>query len=259
MSLLADCGDIVELVASSAGTASNIKHTKEMETNTMCHNMRQSATRPSRGRGLFVAALALGCVFGVISHAAAQVVSLSTPAGITPPAGNTSFLVGHARGTQGYICLPTSDGAASWTVTGARPEATLFADVFGQDLEIITHFLSPDTNPNKHAPDPLPFGSATWQSVLDSSLVWAKKTGNIAAGTDASCPNTGSIDCLLLQSIGSSKGPTGGTDLAKTTFIQRLNTDGGSAPATGCAVAGDAGKQTLVPYTADYYFFEHEK
>ena len=225
----------------------------------MRYNMRQNTTKPSRIRGLCVAALALGSVFCVVSHSAAQVVPPTTPKDITPPAGHTSFLVGHARGTQGYVCLPTSDGAASWTVTGARPEATLFADVFGQDLEIVTHFLSPVTNPNKHAPNPLPFGSATWQSVLDSSLVWAKKTGNIAAGTDASCPNTGSIDCLLLQSIGSLKGPTGGTDLAKTTYIQRLNTDGGSAPATGCSVAGDVGKQTLVPYTADYYFFHREK
>ncbi|MBV8865630.1 MAG: DUF3455 domain-containing protein [Acidobacteriaceae bacterium] len=43
--------------------------------------------------------------------------------------------------------------------------------------------------------------------------------------------------------------------MTKTTFIQRLNTGGGSAPATGCAVATDVGKQTLVPYSADYFFF----
>jgi hypothetical protein len=225
----------------------------------MRHNMIQNATTFSRGRGLFVVALALGCVFGTASLSAAQVAPPTTPKDITPPANSVSFLVGHARGTQGYICLPTSDGAASWTVANARPEATLFADVFGQDLEIITHFLSPVTNPNKRAPNPLPFGSATWQSSLDSSVVWAKKTGNIVAGTDASCPNSGSIDCLLLQSIGNLKGPTGGKDLATTTYVQRLNTNGGSAPATGCSVAGDVGNQTLVPYTADYYFFHHQK
>jgi len=43
--------------------------------------------------------------------------------------------------------------------------------------------------------------------------------------------------------------------MTKTTFVQRLNTNGGSAPADGCSVAADVGKQTLVPYTADYYFF----
>jgi len=28
-----------------------------------------------------------------------------------------------------------------------------------------------------------------------------------------------------------------------------------SAPDTGCSTASDVGKQTLVPYSADYYFF----
>jgi Protein of unknown function (DUF1214)/Protein of unknown function (DUF3455) len=86
-----------------------------------------------------------------------------TPAAITPPPGNTAFSVGHAIGTQGYVCLPTSTGA-SWTVNGSRPEATLFAGSSGKGKQIGTHFLSPDTNPNPFAPKPLPFGSVTWQS-----------------------------------------------------------------------------------------------
>jgi hypothetical protein len=170
--------------------------------------------------------------------------------------------VGHAVGTQGYICLPTSPGAstASWTVKNARPEATLFQSYFGQYFQIITHFLSPDTNPNEAAPDPLPFGSATWQNSFDSSKVWAQvlHSNSIPAGSDPSCPNTGAIACLLLQSIGSQQGPTGGTVLTKTTFIQRLNTKGGSAPDDGCSAATDVGNQTLVPYTADYYFFRRD-
>jgi len=159
-------------------------------------------------------------------------------------------------GTQGYVCLPTATGA-SWTVNNARPEATLFASLFGLDVQIITHFLSPDTNPNIFAPNPLPFGSATWQSSLDSSKVWAQVLhGNaIPAGTDPSCPNDGAIACLLLQSIGSEKGPTGGKVMTNVTFVQRLNTKGGSAPTDGCAASADVGKQTLEPYTADYYFF----
>jgi hypothetical protein len=47
----------------------------------------------------------------------------------------------------------------------------------------------------------------------------------------------------------------GGKLLTNTTFIQRLNTKGGSAPAEGCSVSSDVGKQALVPYSADYYFF----
>src|SRR5262249_49646511 len=109
--------------------------------------------------------------------------------------------------------------------------------------------------PNELAPKPLPFGSATWQSSLDSSKVWAQPLHSIAAGTDASCPNQGAISCLLLQSIGSENGVPGGKLLTGTTFIQRLNTQGGSAPPTGCSETGDVGKQALVPYSADYYFF----
>jgi hypothetical protein len=198
-------------------------------------------------RRLFVAALALGCGLGTAAHASAQ--------SLTPEAGNVQFLSTHALGTQGYICLPQGAGAA-WNVN-ARPEATLFQKFFGQDLQVITHFLSPDTNPNKVAPDPLPFGNATWQSSFDTSKVWAQKVKGIQAGTDpAICPNAGAIDCLLLQSIGSLAGPAGGKFLTATTFIQRLNTKGGSAPADGCSVSSDVGKQALVPYSADYIFFK---
>src|SRR2546429_4104081 len=97
---------------------------------------------------------------------------------------------------------------------------------------------------------------------FDSSRVWAQKKDFITAGTDASCPNGGAIDCLLLQVIGSDEGPAGGKSLTKTTFIQRLNTEGGSAPAnpaTGCLVSTDVGHQVLVTYSADYFFFRNEQ
>jgi hypothetical protein len=185
--------------------------------------------------------------------AARKNASLSVPASITPPAGNTPFLVGHAVGTQGYVCLPAGTGA-SWTVNGSRPEAALFTDVQGQ-LPIMTHYLSPNTNPNEFAPKPLPFASATWQSSADGSKVWGQPLHAIPAGSDASCPHRDAIACLLLQSIGSAEGPAGGRILTGTSFVQRLNTQGGSAPATGCSAQSDVGKQTLVPYSADYYFF----
>jgi len=231
----------------------------------MNYNLRKQPKKTARLRKLFAAALVLGCAFGTVAHAQpqnAQAQNINPPTTapiITPPAGNSAFLLGHAVGTQGYICLPTSTGAsaASWTVAAARPEATLFQSFFRQDFQILTHFLSPDTNPNEAAPNPLPFGSPTWQSSFDSSKVWGAvlHSNSIPAGSDPSCPNTGSIPCLLLQSIGSQEGPTGGKFMTKTTFVQRLNTKGGSAPADGCSTAADVGKQTLVPYTADYFFF----
>src|SRR5438309_215073 len=181
-----------------------------------------------------------------------------TPTNITPAEGNSAFLEGRGVGTQGYVCLPSGSGA-SWTVNNARPEATLFTNLFGAAFQIITHFLSPVENPNDIGPKPPRFGDATWQSSLDTSKVWAQKANFITAGTDESCPNAGAIDCLLLQTIGSEQGPTGGRTLTQTTFIQRLNTKGGSAPATGCSTPSDVGKQTLVPYSADYHFFRADQ
>lgn len=208
--------------------------------------------KTKRFRSLLVAALVLGCEG---SYTAAQKIKHpTTPAGITPPAGNTAFLVGHAVGTQGYVCLPKDTGA-SWTVNSSRPEATLFS---GKNRQIVTHFLSPDTNPNKDAPNPVPVGSPTWQSSLDSSVVWGKPLTKVDPG-DPSCPDKGAIPCLLLQVIGSKTGPRGGKRMTQTTFIQRLNTTGGTAPVSGCSVVADVGKQALVPYTADYYFFRKHR
>ena len=187
-----------------------------------------------------------------------QVPDPATPAAIAPPPENSAFLVGHAVGTQGYVCLPTGSGV-SWTVDAARPQATLFTYAFGDAFQIITHFLSPDTNPNEFAPNPLPFGSATWQSSFDSSKVWGQTLASISAGSDARCPNAGSIPCLLLQAIGSESGPAGGRLMTRTTYVQRLNTNGGSAPVSACSVATDIGRQTLVPYSADYYFYRAEE
>ena len=188
------------------------------------------------------------------------IVSPVTPETITPPVGNVAYLHGLGVGTQGYVCLPTANGGVSWTVNNARPEATLFTKVFGEAVQIITQFLSPVENPNGVGPHPSRFGDVTWQSSLDSSRVWAQKEHFIAAGTDLnSCPNTGSIDCLLLQVIGSDEGPAGGKLLTKTTYIQRLNTKGGSAPINSCLSPSEIGKQILVPYSADYFFFRAEQ
>jgi len=194
-------------------------------------------------------ALALAFTVSLAQPVHAQVVPPTTPDTIAVPAGNSAYLVGHAFGSQGYTCLPTSTGGTAWNPS-ARPEATLFADRFGQ-FQIITHFQSINANPKPGVTVPRS-GNATWQGSLDSSRVWMVKVSGIDAGSDpASCPNTGSIQCLKLQSVGNAKGPTGGGLLARTTFIQRLNTAGGAVPTSTCAV----GQTELVPYTADYFFF----
>ena len=43
---------------------------------------------------------------------------------------------------------------------------------------------------------------------------------------------------------------------ARLTFIQRVNTIGGTAPAEAGAFVGD---EARVPYTAEYYFYRAER
>jgi hypothetical protein len=220
----------------------------------MSNNVYRNSHRTARARNLFAVALMMACAVAMVTQAGAQVTPPSTPERIAVPEGNSAYLVGHAFGSQGYTCLPTSTGGTAWNPT-ARPEATLFTDVLGQQFQIITHFQSINENPKPDVVVPQS-GNATWQSSLDSSRVWMVKKDGIDAGSDlASCPNSGSIQCLLLQSVGNKKGPTGGNLLANTTFIQRLNTSGGAVPITSCTV----GQTQLVPYTADYFFFRADK
>jgi hypothetical protein len=228
-------------------------------------NMNYNTLQPKRVFGLSnviracMAALTLSLLAGIAASpalASSEIKVPPTPPIITPPSGNTAYILGHATGTQGYVCLPSGTGA-SWTVNSSRPQATLFITLLRNfSQQIFTHFLSPDTDPNQFAPNPLPFGSPTWQSSFDSSVIWGNKLESINAGTDPSCPNTSAIPCLLLQVIGSQNGPSRSFGiLTNATYVQRLNTTGGSAPSTGCALSTDVGGQVLVPYTADYYFY----
>jgi Protein of unknown function (DUF3455) len=220
----------------------------------MSYGFNQQFKNIAQVRNLFAAALVLACAFGTVTTAAAQVTPPTTPDTIAVPAGNAAYLVGHAFGSQGYTCLPTATGGTAWNPT-ARPEATLFSDLLGQQFQIITHFQSINEKPKPGVIVPLS-GNATWQSSFDSSRVWAVKVKGIDPDPSVdSCKNTGSIQCLLLQSVGNKKGPTGGNLLANTTFIQRLNTAGGAVPTTACT----AGQTQLVPYAADYFFFRAVK
>ena len=162
------------------------------------------------------------------------------PSAIQVPAGSKAFLVGHAVGTQQYICLPSGPSVA-WTLFG--PQATLFND---NTKQIITHFLSPN-------PDEEGMPRATWQHSNDTSAVWARA---IASSSDPDIVEGGAIPWLLLEVVGDQQGPTGGTRLTRTAFIQRLNTLGGTAPPNGCSASTDIGMRALVPYEADYFFYK---
>ena len=175
------------------------------------------------------------------------------PPTLQVPAGNTVFRVGHADGTQNYICLPCPNAitaAAACPASGFAwaffgPQATLLND---QDEQIITHFLSP--NPGESGTP-----RATWQDSQDTSRVWAKA---MATSSDPAFVAPDAIPWLLLQVVGAQSGPTNGNTLTATTFIQRVNTSGGVAPATGCAASTDVGNKALVHYTANYFFYKAE-
>jgi hypothetical protein len=160
------------------------------------------------------------------------------PANLQVPAGNTVFLVGHAVGSQNYICLPSATG---FNFTLFTPQATLFNN---RNKQLITHYYSPN---------PFEGGTirATWQA-RDTSTVWGQAE---YSSSDANFVKPGAIAWLRVKVVGAQEGPSGGDTLTETTYIQRLNTSGGLAPAVGCNSAADVGKQAFVPYTADYYFY----
>src|SRR5262245_23182421 len=85
--------------------------------------------------------LFMSIVMAMLANAAsAQTPAPSTNTSVPSdlvPVGHTAFLVGHARGSQNYVCLPNAAGGFSWTLFG--PHATLFDD---DGEQRITHFLS---------------------------------------------------------------------------------------------------------------------
>jgi Protein of unknown function (DUF3455) len=180
---------------------------------------------------------------------------------VTPPpvpdklkvdAGNDPFLVGHATGTQNYVCAPTANGVGYVLFT---PEAI---PSNGAGREIITHFFSPNpfvsnTNPGVIAPGVI---RASWQHSRDASSVWGFVDKDHASSDPAFvAPN--SIAWLLVTAENSEDGPDGNGTLTGTTFIHRVNTQGGLAPSTGCSSSADLGRTAFVPYTADYFFYRH--
>jgi len=166
----------------------------------------------------------------------------SVPAGLEVDGGYRPYLAGHARGTQNYVCSPSTSAPSgvAWTLFG--PQATLFTS---GNRQITTHYLSP--NPDE---DGTP--RATWHHSDDSSTVWAAR---VDGSTDPAYVHPDAIPWLLLEVVGAEDGPNGGGRLSETRYIQRINTAGGKAPATGCASAEHLGATRLVPYETDYVFY----
>jgi hypothetical protein len=151
-------------------------------------------------------------------------VAPTAPAEIAVGEGNQLTLMVVAKGAQIYECAAEAGGALAWKLHA--PRADLFDDA---GTQIGSHFGGVD----KGMP-PGPY----WE---------AKDGSRVHAGKPVSAPNPGSIPLLRLEAD-----ETSGTGVfSKVSFVHRLDTTGGVAPAGACT----AGKTTEVPYTAKYYFY----
>ena len=180
------------------------------------------ATRRRVARRVATAIVAAAAISPLTSVAQAGPVPPSVPDKIQVEDGNKLYLVAHAIGVQIYSCNATADGFA-WGLVAPR------ANLYGDNGKLIaTHF-----------------GGPTWQARDGSTVVGSVVARGKVAGT---------IDWLLL-SADSSAGPEGDR-FADTTFIQRIATTGGLAPAAADCTLATVGTREEIPYTADYTFWK---
>ncbi len=165
----------------------------------------------------------IGCVVLLAAGAMflpSAVLAQQVPPQIQAPANEQLLLQVHAKGDQVYTCKGDA-GHFAWTLKA--PDAQLF-DKDGKSF-------------GKH------FAGPSWEAS-DGSRVTGKAVANVPS------PDADSIPWLLVNIISHD----GSGVLSRATSIQRLNTKGGKAPASGCDAA-HAGQEVRVPYSADYLFY----
>lgn len=158
-------------------------------------------------------------LWGVSQGVAYAGVSIPDP--IKVPTGHHAVLTAHAKGEQIYQCS-LSKGAYSWQIQA--PDAQLFDD-HGQII-------------GKHYEGPV------WEYKEGSRV-----QGKIVARVDVA-PGS-AITWLLVEVIGHK----GVSTFTKTSFINRINTQGGLPPVTGCD-SNHLGQEKRVNYSADYIFYQ---
>jgi len=163
------------------------------------------------------AALVAACAFNPSAP------SVVVPDKLRPPPDESLLRTLVASGVQVYECRPSTADAATAEWTFVAPEASL-QDEHGASA-------------GRHGAGP------TWEARDGSRVV-----GTVKAQIES--PVAGAIPWLLLQTR--STGRKGA--FARVTSIQRVATEGGVAPATGCTAA-TAGQQARVPYRAQYVLY----
>jgi len=173
---------------------------------------------------LLLSTLAPTCVYGA-DNRAPELPDAAVAAGIPVPAGNKVHLHVYAEGVQIYTATvsPTDPTKLVWTFTG--PEAVLY-DLDGNVVGIHYAYAGP-TRP-------------AWETSSGSIVVGARQAGVTIDPTAIAWLRLGAV---LAEGPGV---------LERTTYIQRVNTAGGLAPAT---VPTEAGQEARVPYTTEYFFY----
>jgi hypothetical protein len=170
---------------------------------------------------LWLSALSTLIALAVMPTAQAQ-----TPVPISPqlkvPADQTLLFKIAAKGTQIYVCQAPADHPKDFTWTLKAPQA----DLFQAETKVGRHYAGP-----------------TWEANDGSKIMGQVKVKVKAPQADA-------IPWLLLTA--KSAGNKG--MFAPVNWVQRLNTVGGQAPATGCD-RSHQNQETAVGYSADYYFY----
>ena len=147
----------------------------------------------------------------------------ASPPGLEVPNGNAMLFELIGQGVQIYDCQPRPDDVSALQWTFRFPEAMLLntrGEVVGR------HFAGP-----------------TWEGNDGSQVVGE-------ARANAPSPDPNAIPWLLIQA----RSNQGAGLFSSVTYIQRLHTSGGRAPAEGCDPA-HAGQELRVPYTATYVFY----
>jgi len=145
------------------------------------------------------------------------------PTVLEVPEGFEVSFHAYATGVQVYKCTEVLPGVFAWVFK--EPIATLYSNE-NYNGQTGTHYAGP-----------------TWESNSGSKVVGFRLQG-ATVDPDA-------IPWLLLGVV-SSQGPG---PLNGTVYIQRVNTVGGKAPATG-ANASTVGQEIQVDYTAEYFFYK---
>jgi hypothetical protein len=147
------------------------------------------------------------------------------------PEGNKVSFHGYAVGVQIYVATASSTSPSGFSWTFNAPEAVLY-DTDGNTVAIHYAFAGP-TRP-------------AWETDSGSRVVGIRTVPPVTV-----TPN--SIPWLILSA--DPDNTIGPGILAHTTYIQRVNTVGGLAPA---APPTQLGQEARVTYTAEYFFYRQE-